>query len=393
MSFQTIHDPFPLGAPLVIFGAGPLPRNRECQSWHKDMDAFVQDAVAGGRLPEGTVYVSPEPPEGCTGEQLADQWKLEQYFLARADVVLFWMDRNMPNRPGLTTNWEAGERYRLPWAFMGGPVEGYQTTRNRYPLKRWEALGRTWAFTMAAIVDQVSTWYARQQKESTFATLAPVQDTPVPLSVRLSRDFGSWHRRIEQAGNLLKDFDVRWAYGVGPGERILFSWAAQVDIEVPSEQRNKTNEFVYSRREFSSIALFSRGPAGVRILLAGEFRSPMGDIYWGLPAGSSFSPTKTPQQIAAAELEEETGIAFPVENFKFAGSIPVAAVIAGTETSLWSIEVSDEDMDAVDAATQGKTFGVVEETERTYPRVFPLNGLPPMDAVNLGLIFKAITGA
>ena len=372
-----------LGYDLTIFGAGPLPRDNG-KSWHSEMVDALKRAINAGLLPKSIAYVSPERLPGSTPENFdyTNQADREQYWLARADSILYWMDRRLPATPGLTTNWEAGERHTLPWAFMGGPVNA---DKNRYPRKRWEDLGRTWADSPDEIVAQLSAWWAKNQSP-------PLSEALVPLQVRASEDFKAWLSVVEGAGNRLNDFEVLWTFGVGPGQRSLFFWASKVSVRVVAENRDKTNEYVFSRRPFSSTCLYSRDPDGdVRVLLAGEFRSPAGGIYWAPPAGSSNKPNKTPQQVAQEELAEETGLEFGLDQFRYVGSVRVSSLISAVETQLWSIEISPSNMDLVALLTKGKVFGVAEDSEITYPRVYKLSEIHGLvDSSTLGLVYRSI---
>lgn len=381
-------------SPLIIFGAGPLPRTEDECSAHNDVRAALQRAIDQELLPKGTAYVSPERMSDASFKFNYDnQIEQEQFWLSRADVVLTWVGRDIFNKMlGLTTNFEVGERFRLPWFFMGGPTA--DKAKNNYLKERWAKLGRTWAPTIDDLVGQVVAWYARQKKEATFADVDSLMDNcRVPLQLRLTRDYGSWLARVRSAGNRLDNFEVLWTYSVGSDQRILLTWAAQVSVWVEAEKRWKSNEFTVSRRNYSSTVVFSREVSGrVRVLLVGEFRSPMGCMYWSVPAGSSFSPTKTPLDQAAEELQEETGVEIRRTSFRPLGDIPVMGVFAGSVTSLWSVEITSAEMDLIAAAVSGKVLGNEAETERTYPMVCFTDVLPNLlvDTSTLGLLFKAI---
>jgi len=66
---------------------------------------------------------------------------------------------------------------------------------------------------------------------------------------------------------------------------------------------------VVERGEFVVILPIGTGPDGPTITLVRQFRYPVGETLWELPMGMwETRPDATPEQVAAGELREETGL-------------------------------------------------------------------------------------
>lgn len=86
-----------------IFLAGPTPRSNIVKSWRpKAIELFSDLGFAG------TIFI-PELRSGPSSEFEYDkQIDWEHEALEKADVILFWIPRNLVNMPGFTTNIEFG---------------------------------------------------------------------------------------------------------------------------------------------------------------------------------------------------------------------------------------------------------------------------------------------
>lgn len=88
-----------------VFLAGPTPRDPEVfPSWRPDMVRLIQR-----ESPSWIVYVPEEPggrPPNAANPEDQDRWVWKA--LADADVILFWIPRNLDTLPGFTTNIEFG---------------------------------------------------------------------------------------------------------------------------------------------------------------------------------------------------------------------------------------------------------------------------------------------
>ena len=86
-----------------IFLAGPSPRNNTDKSWRKEaINLFIENGFKGSLL----------IPEDRVNNQKAfdyiDQIEWEEEALNAADIILFWVPRDLKIFPGFTTNIEWG---------------------------------------------------------------------------------------------------------------------------------------------------------------------------------------------------------------------------------------------------------------------------------------------
>jgi hypothetical protein len=88
----------------VIFLAGPTPRSSDVKSWRPEAIEIFKSLGFSGTLciPEFEVY------ENNTFFEYSNQIEWEQHFLDLADVILFWVPRELDTMPAFTTNVEFG---------------------------------------------------------------------------------------------------------------------------------------------------------------------------------------------------------------------------------------------------------------------------------------------
>lgn len=96
-------EDIPQGMP-AIFLAGPTPREKHVASWRPAAIALFEAAGFKGAvvIPEDRGFAN------RTDFDYAGQIDWERACLARADVVLFWVPRDLADMPGFTTNIEFG---------------------------------------------------------------------------------------------------------------------------------------------------------------------------------------------------------------------------------------------------------------------------------------------
>lgn len=89
-----------------IFLAGPTPRGENEISWRKEAVNILEELGF-----DGLVYI-PEYSTWKPKESYVDQAMWERNALTNATVIIFWVDRKIPEMAGFTTNVEFG--YWLP---------------------------------------------------------------------------------------------------------------------------------------------------------------------------------------------------------------------------------------------------------------------------------------
>lgn len=85
-----------------IFLAGPTPRKSDVASWRPEALRILEETGY-----DGVVFV-PEDRSGIWHGNYDHQVEWEERYLNMADVILFWVPRNMQDMPALTTNDEWG---------------------------------------------------------------------------------------------------------------------------------------------------------------------------------------------------------------------------------------------------------------------------------------------
>lgn len=97
----------------TLFLAGPTPRNKTVVSCRNQALEILEKLEY-----HGAVFV-PEPRTGPFPDYIT-QISWEEEHLKKADLILFWIPRDMNTLPGLTTNIEWGR-----WESSGKVVLGY----------------------------------------------------------------------------------------------------------------------------------------------------------------------------------------------------------------------------------------------------------------------------
>jgi 8-oxo-dGTP pyrophosphatase MutT (NUDIX family) len=336
---------------------------------------------------DGVVFV-PEGRNDTWAEDYALQLETEELMLRMADCIVAWIPRELTTMPGFTTNDEFGT-----WKYSGKVVLGAPPDAPKVRYQRYYAtkLGipsfTTLNDTLACAVSRLNTG-ARRYGGARF----------IPLEIWHTESFQRWYANLRAAGNRLHDAKVEWTFRVGPARSSLFAWAIHVDIYVAAEQRHRSNEFVLGRSDISSVVAYCPGGtlADTDVVLVKEFRAPVSNttgFVWELPSGSSFKAGVRPEQLAADELREETGLTVEPQRFEYHESRQMAATFACHRAHLFSVELTPGEMYKL-RRMRGAVFGEKGSTERTYLEVQKirdlLTGDIPIDWSMLGMILSVI---
>lgn len=365
-----------------IFLAGPTPRSDDVQSWRREALDLLEEAGY-----DGVVYI-PEFRFGYPTKNFNDyegmvDWELK--CLNQADVILFWVPRDMQVLPGLTTNVEFGTWLKSGKCVYGRPDKApntkYLDWMYEHDLKQ-SPCGTLFS-TVKAAIEKEPVGIRREGGERF-----------VPLQIWRTDAYQSWYKAQDWAGNRLDDAKVLWSF-VPRGSENVFSFVMWVKVWIEAEQRYKENEWIFSRRDICTVVLYSKAEYDPEIVLVKEFRSPVrnDDCFVLECPGGSANTKEDPINLAVNEVEEETSLQVDFWRMKFYGTKQVAATLSTHHSLLFGCELTDEEMnEAKEIAKSGKSFGLESDSERTYLYVCKLSELSDIgvDWATIGMVYTVM---
>ncbi len=362
----SLHPPTPL-PPLsrdrvVIFLAGPTPRSASVPSWRPRAIALLQPL-----LPATSLLLAPEPKDGQYLHDYDEQVSWEEAGLCAADVILFWIPRDMGTLPGLTTNIEWGV-----WRATGKCVLGFPESAAscRYLEHEARKLGVPVFRTLEETVRGAAELALRLSSLSPAGAVArDGAELNVPNQIHAVNSVSSWLANQRRLGNGLVKARADWVVGQ-PGQRPVVV-GMSVAVSIASEAgRVKDNECVVFRSDVSTVALLHRGQGqDVKVVLVKEFRSAANNesgYVVELPGGSSFDPSHTPEDIAVDEVAEETGLSIERSRFVPVRPAQLCATLLAHRSHLFAVEITASELEAIaEKQRAGVVMGVEGDGERT----------------------------
>jgi 8-oxo-dGTP pyrophosphatase MutT (NUDIX family) len=381
------RQPLPTKVTKSIFLAGPTPRKpkkgeSEVESWRPSALQVLRSLGY-----DGHVYI-PEPADGKWAENYDEQVEWEEAALNRADCILFWIPRDLERLPGFTTNDEWGLWKYSGKVVLGAPDTAPKVTYQRYYANKLQVPQATTLLkALEAAVDMVGEGAVRTGGETT-----------VPLYIWQQESFQSWYQAQRGAGNELLDSRVLWL-SIMPKARRIFCWVLKVSVYVASEDRVKSNEFVFGRPDISSVVLWHRAPTlrGTEVVLVREFRSPSrtsDGFIREMPGGSS-KPGTDPKITAVEELNEEVLFDIDPDRLIPASSRQLYGTLSSVCAYAYSAEITAAELDYFHTL-RGQAHGVEEDSERTYVEVTTVGDMlrdPMTDWATLGMVFTVLSEA
>jgi len=373
-------DDAPISFKKSIFLAGPTPRDDKTKSWRT---AALKELKEQGY--NGVVFV----PEGDFSKRdYLDQVEWENKYLNMADCILFWVPRSI-GLPAFTTNVEYGEWMKSGKCVLGFPESAEKMRYLETKAKEYFVPG----------TNELKSTVEEAMKMVGDGALRRDGERYVPICIWNNQSFKAWYGALKKAGNRLDKATVLWAFRVGPEKKAIFSWVLHVDVYVSKEKRHKTNEFVFSRTDISTVMAYYPGNsvAATKILLVKEFRSPCSNsegFVYELPGGSSKDASESITNTVVNELEEEVGLKLPKSRFKYQQSRQLAATLSAHKSHLFSVELTEKECKNLQRNV-GKTKGVSSDSEKTYTELLTLKEIIEKDLLDwsmLGMIFKVLSG-
>lgn len=373
------RQPFPPSFTRAIFLAGPTPRAPDVPSWRPRAIELLAE-----RGWDGAVLV-PEDAGGSPRFDYVDQVDWEEAGLHLADVILFWVPRDLATMPGFTTNVEWGVWHASGKAVLGAPPGAPKMEYLRHQARK---LGVPVAESLEGAVDAAITLAGEGE-------LRRGGEREVPLHIWRQPAFQQWYAAQRGAGHRLDGARLLWQLRSGP-RRALFCWVLRVKVFLPEEGRHKGGEVLISRPDIASVLAYRRGERlfDTEVVLVREFRSNAATadgFVHELPGGSSPHPAPDERETAAHELEEETGVSIPAERFTAHPARQCLATLLTHRAALFSVELTAEEM-ATFKERQGRRFGE-NDSERTYVEVRTVREIlaaSDVDWTHAGMILGAL---
>lgn len=392
MQLVFSDQPLPTSVTKSLFLAGPSPRNLSEIDWRQEAIQVLKTLGF-----DGTVFLPVPSPLFNDLLPAAQPWtydnQVEWEVGARkmADVIAFWVPRVIDpaktdlGMPGFTTNVEFGEDLHTSKLAYGRPDTA---DKCRYLDKRAEEKG-------LAIHRTLEELFSDALARLGAGALRVGGETQVPLVIWTTEAFQAWYANLKAAGNRLDGATVHNTVVVG--KKHIFAFVMHVNVWVDDEQRHKSNEYVFFRKDISSVVAIYREAGVTHLALVREFRStvnnPEGFVY-EFAGGSALQAGMDPQVNAQHELVEETGLLVVDANrFRYVGARQLAATFCSHRAQVYAVELNAEEFARLNTAALNKTvFGDGGGCELTYVEVTTLDKLfdLPVDYSTLGMLFEAV---
>lgn len=204
-----------------IFLAGPMPREVSVPSWRPVMLKAIEEAWSGpGTL---TVFV----PEARNWQPLKyDHHQWEDHWLSIADVICFWVPRDMQRLPGMNTNIEFGRWEKSGRFIFGAPPDAVSV----------DYLRECAAREGAAVADSIEQTVAACMAMIGPGALRSGGHRDVPLLLWRAPAFQLWLETRAAHGKSLRGGRLLWVHDIRPGIGPQY-WAFRAELsEFDGEQ-------------------------------------------------------------------------------------------------------------------------------------------------------------
>ncbi|MFA5124693.1 MAG: nucleoside 2-deoxyribosyltransferase domain-containing protein [Patescibacteria group bacterium] len=230
--FTIVHgqESFPEQVIKSVFLAGPIPRDEKGLSWKFGAFAILESLGFSG-----TVY-DPEKKGGGFRKDVNRQAQIdwEDEGLNRADVILFWIPRELKHMPALTTNVEFGEWMKSGKVVLGAPENA---ARMKYLLEKAVKYKIPTANTLKKTIELALGMLGR-------GALRTGGECQVPLHIWQTKAFQYWYHLRKRAGNELRGCRVLYNNFFAKHKPI---WLIRPQVYVPEENQIKGAELVAGR--------------------------------------------------------------------------------------------------------------------------------------------------
>lgn len=371
-------ESFPTEVHKTIFLAGPTPR-AEAISWRVEALQLLQAMGFDGHV------LVPEPRSGDWAENYTDQVEWEEEGLNRADVILFWVPRDVKGShlegngsvmAGLTTNDEWGfwkDSGKVVW---GNPDWADQTSYQKYYAKKYNVpTSRTLEGTLQLALNKLGDGVSRSGNAAA-----------IPAFVWKRPEFQEWYQAQSKIGNSIRKIEVLQTLW---HKDQLMLYLVRPALWIAAEQRDKSFETIVFRSDISVVALYlpDAVPTESKFVLIKEFRTSVRNersYVYELPGGSSHDPQQDPLQTAASEVSEEVGLTIAPERLMSHGSRQMGATLCGYHAHFYSAKLTVEELEKLESDRE--IHGEASEGEQTRIVVRTLKAILEDELVDWAMI-------
>lgn len=362
-----------------LFLAGPSPRPEQTiHSWRVDALEYLESIDF-----DGVVFVPEYKPNTNPPEfDLKTQIEWEERCLNASDCIVFWVPRDLEQLPAFTTNIEFGAWCNSGKIVFGAPDSAPKNDYIKYYCNKYNVpLSNDLNQTLDNAISKTQNYTSRTDGERF-----------VPLFIWNSTHFQSWYSAQKQANNKL--IDARLLFSFRPDHKFPFLWVLKCNVFIQSENRNKTNEFVVSRPDISSVLLYKMEPnlQDSKIIIIKEFRTPAAtnDGFIRELIGGSSKSNKSNAEVALDELQQETGFELNPYRLHYQGSRQLCGTLSSHKCHLYSAEINEQELTWFENQ-KNIPHGVEEDSEKTYVEIYSIKEIlnnNDFDWNVLGMIFK-----
>lgn len=391
MQLVFSDHPVPSIVTKSIFLAGPSPRDKNIVDWRHEALSYLGSSPINF---DGTVFI-PTPEKRFYGTNHNSltwtydnqiSWECECRHVA--DLIVFWVPRDVVGKmPAFTTNIEFGEDLHSGKIVYGRPENAEKCDYLDQRMKEMKLpVFVSLEYTLDHAVSLLGTGEHRKNGE-----------VYVPLLIWKTEQFQSWYSNLKRAGNRLDKAKLLHHVKFGADTEV-FSYILWVKIWIEAEKRYKENEFIFARKDISTVLAYYKDVDGdIKIAIVKEFRSPVNNtegFVYELPGGSSPKPNADPKMNAQHELEEECGLTIDdLSRFRYVGERQLAATLSSHRAHLYSVELTKQEYEQMLMNEQNESaFGVASDSEKTYLKMVSISQLEYsfLDFSMLGMIYHAL---
>jgi 8-oxo-dGTP pyrophosphatase MutT (NUDIX family) len=167
-------------------------------------------------------------------------------------------------------------------------------------------------------------------------------------------------------------------------------------VWIEDEKREKINEIIIGRPDIAVVVAYypAKRLDDTLVLCIREFRSAAVSVdgkVLELPGGSSGKEMGM-DELAAEELEEETGLKVDPKRLVEAGSRQLLSTLATHRAHLYVLELSEQEVEQL-RRLNGIFLGVETDSERTFPELHSLGEIRAeglLDWSTLGMVMSVL---